>query len=38
MDFLKHHKEPKEWNDRNEIKYKLTLAIALSKEDYFKFR
>lgn len=38
MDFLKHHKEPKEWNDENEIKYKLVLTIALSKEDYSAFK
>lgn len=28
--FLKHHKEPKEWSDRKEMKYKLH-SIALSK-------
>lgn len=32
--FLKHHKEPKEWSDRNEIKYKLH-TIAISKGEGF---
>lgn len=36
MDFLKRRKEPKEWNDRNEVKYERHTYYSFPKRGLFQ--